>query len=392
MLRRLERMRLEQALADHDPFKASPRTSSPGQHSRRVVRAPARPGARRPGRPSGSGKSTWAGPATAARRSSPPTPCAASSAAGRTTSTPPTTRSPCSRRIVAARLGRGLTTVVDTLGIDARAAAGAGSPRPGRPGCPRWRSCSTPPTPSAGAATPTRDRPVPGAGAGRASSSGTARYAPSSPIEGWDVVHVVDAGRAPVAAERRSAADPPDRRAPHVAGAARSCSRCRGSRGARTRPPGCRRSRGRPTRPGSPGSPLMDHLIQIPQVGRAWEPIPEPWVTLGAGRRARHRARLGTLVTPVTFRPAGHHRQGGRHPRRAHRRPGVRRRRRGLVGARARGVRAGLPARPRAARRARGRDRDHAGAVGARHQGVRRRRGQPARDDLATRGRPARSR
>ena len=25
----------------------------------------------------------------------------------------------------------------------------------------------------------------------------------------------------------------------------------------------------------------MDHLIQIPQVDRAWEPIPEPWVTLG---------------------------------------------------------------------------------------------------------------
>ena len=25
----------------------------------------------------------------------------------------------------------------------------------------------------------------------------------------------------------------------------------------------------------------MDHLIQIPQVARAWEPIPEPWVTLG---------------------------------------------------------------------------------------------------------------
>src|SRR5215475_6473274 len=26
---------------------------------------------------------------------------------------------------------------------------------------------------------------------------------------------------------------------------------------------------------------LMDHLIQIPQVNRAWKPIPEPWVTLG---------------------------------------------------------------------------------------------------------------
>ncbi len=53
------------------------------------------------------------------------------------------------------------------------------------------------------------------------------------------------------------------------------------------------------------GIALMDHLIQIPQVGRAWEPIPEPFVTLGllAGRTSR--LRLGTLVSPVTFRPAG---------------------------------------------------------------------------------------
>ena len=32
---------------------------------------------------------------------------------------------------------------------------------------------------------------------------------------------------------------------------------------------------------GFDGIALMDHLIQIPQVDRAWEPIPEPWVTLG---------------------------------------------------------------------------------------------------------------
>jgi alkanesulfonate monooxygenase SsuD/methylene tetrahydromethanopterin reductase-like flavin-dependent oxidoreductase (luciferase family)/predicted kinase len=53
------------------------------------------------------------------------------------------------------------------------------------------------------------------------------------------------------------------------------------------------------------GVALMDHLIQIPQVGRAWDPIPEPLVTLGllAGRTSR--LRLGTLVSPVTLRPAG---------------------------------------------------------------------------------------
>lgn len=60
---------------------------------------------------------------------------------------------------------------------------------------------------------------------------------------------------------------------------------------------------------GLAGIALMDHLIQIPQVGRAWEPIPEPFVTLGllaalTASRAPDLA-LGTLVTPATFRAPG---------------------------------------------------------------------------------------
>jgi alkanesulfonate monooxygenase SsuD/methylene tetrahydromethanopterin reductase-like flavin-dependent oxidoreductase (luciferase family) len=49
----------------------------------------------------------------------------------------------------------------------------------------------------------------------------------------------------------------------------------------------------------------MDHLIQIPQVDRAWAPIPEPWVTLGAVAGLGVGLELGTLVTPVTFRAPG---------------------------------------------------------------------------------------
>ncbi|WP_404386847.1 LLM class flavin-dependent oxidoreductase [Knoellia locipacati] len=56
---------------------------------------------------------------------------------------------------------------------------------------------------------------------------------------------------------------------------------------------------------GFAGIALMDHLIQIPQVGRAWEPIPEPWVTLGALAALPTDLRLGTLCTPATYRPAG---------------------------------------------------------------------------------------
>jgi alkanesulfonate monooxygenase SsuD/methylene tetrahydromethanopterin reductase-like flavin-dependent oxidoreductase (luciferase family)/predicted kinase len=56
---------------------------------------------------------------------------------------------------------------------------------------------------------------------------------------------------------------------------------------------------------GFDGLALMDHLIQIPQVDRAWEPIPEPWVTLGMIAGLDTNLELGTLVSPVTFRESG---------------------------------------------------------------------------------------
>lgn len=56
---------------------------------------------------------------------------------------------------------------------------------------------------------------------------------------------------------------------------------------------------------GFAGIALMDHLIQIPQVGRAWDPIPEPWVTLGALAALGTDLELGTLCTPASFRAPG---------------------------------------------------------------------------------------
>src|SRR5262249_38430500 len=53
------------------------------------------------------------------------------------------------------------------------------------------------------------------------------------------------------------------------------------------------------------GLALMDHLIQIPQVGRAWEPIPEPWLTLGLLAGLPTSLRLGTLVSPASLHSAG---------------------------------------------------------------------------------------
>ncbi len=53
------------------------------------------------------------------------------------------------------------------------------------------------------------------------------------------------------------------------------------------------------------GLAVMDHLIQIPQVGRAWEPIPEPWVTLGLLAGLPTRLELGTLVSPLSLHTPG---------------------------------------------------------------------------------------
>ena len=124
------------------------------------------------------------------------------------------------------------------------------------------------------------------------------------------------------------------------------CSSCPGSRGARTRArwlrgDGAGRRRGRLRRARADGPPDPDPAGR-PRLGADPRAVGDP----RAGRRPRHPAcGSARSCTPVTFRPAGHHRQGRGHARRAHRRPRVRRRRRRLVGARARGVRPAVPAR-----------------------------------------------
>ncbi len=84
---------------------------------------------------------------------------------------------------------------------------------------------------------------------------------------------------------------------------------------------------------GLSGLSLMDHLIQIPQVGRPFDPIPDPFVALGHVAAATSRLTLGTLVSPVTWRPAASLAKAVSNARRAERREGVPRCRRGLVGA-----------------------------------------------------------
>ncbi|WP_233712061.1 LLM class flavin-dependent oxidoreductase [Kribbella turkmenica] len=51
---------------------------------------------------------------------------------------------------------------------------------------------------------------------------------------------------------------------------------------------------------------VMDHFRQIPQVGRAWDDFLESWTTLGYLAACTSRARLGTLVSGITYRNVAH--------------------------------------------------------------------------------------
>lgn len=84
---------------------------------------------------------------------------------------------------------------------------------------------------------------------------------------------------------------------------------------------------------------VMDHLLQIPQVGRAsWDLLPEAYVTLGHLSGITDRIRLGTLVSPMTFRARTAAGKDARRPRGRVRWSCVLRHRCGLERAGARGV------------------------------------------------------
>jgi F420-dependent oxidoreductase-like protein len=51
---------------------------------------------------------------------------------------------------------------------------------------------------------------------------------------------------------------------------------------------------------------VMDHFLQIPQVGREWEDMLESYTTLGYLAGVTERIRLGTLVTGITYRNIAH--------------------------------------------------------------------------------------
>jgi alkanesulfonate monooxygenase SsuD/methylene tetrahydromethanopterin reductase-like flavin-dependent oxidoreductase (luciferase family)/predicted kinase len=199
-------------------------------------------------------------------------------------------------QIVEGRARRGLTVVVDTLGLDpARRAAWAGLARGS--GLPLVAIVFDTPVAVCRARNAARDRPVPAAvlaGQLRRMREVSAELA----VEGWDVRVLSTNEPLPVAVPATPAAEDAD-------GGPRVILQV-GRFPWDEDPLGwLRRVSLAAADAGFAGVALMDHLIQIPQVGRAWDPIPEPWVTLGALAALGTDLELGTLCTPATFRAPG---------------------------------------------------------------------------------------
>src|SRR6516164_3459745 len=51
---------------------------------------------------------------------------------------------------------------------------------------------------------------------------------------------------------------------------------------------------------------VMDHMIQIPNIGAPEEPVLEGWAVLAALAAVTSRIRLATLVTAVNYRNPAH--------------------------------------------------------------------------------------
>jgi len=209
-------------------------------------------------------------------------------------------------QVVAARLGRGLTTVVDTLGFDpARRARWLGLARTA--GLPAVAVVLATDDAECRLRNAARDRPVPApvlAGQLKRHRAVQGELAE----EEWDLVELVspESGRvshnAPEAGLGHTTRTSDDRRSSQGLRVVLQVSRFPWGDDPAAWLTGIATAA---DESGFAGIAVMDHLIQIPQVDRAWAPIPEPWVTLGLLAGLRTGLSLGTLVTPVTFRAPG---------------------------------------------------------------------------------------
>ncbi len=197
-------------------------------------------------------------------------------------------------QIVAARVGRRLATVVDTLGFD-----------PGRrqthresaqnAGLPAVAVIFEIPENVCRIRNRTRPRPVPATvltGQFRRLRQAIAELE----AEGWDLIVVIRGGdRAHADTAKVATEEPPPRTGLDLY--------LQLSRFPRRKPlgPWLSRMAAGAEAAGFRGLAVMDHLVQIPQVGREWDNIVEAYTALAFMAASTSRLELGTLVTGVTL-------------------------------------------------------------------------------------------
>jgi alkanesulfonate monooxygenase SsuD/methylene tetrahydromethanopterin reductase-like flavin-dependent oxidoreductase (luciferase family) len=204
--------------------------------------------------------------------------------------------------IVEARLRRGLTTVVDSLGLDAERRRGwlALAARHGVPAVAVVLATSDA---ECRRRNRRRARPLPGdVLTAQLRRFRTARAAIGD--EGFAEVLLVESTAAAPDAARPSR---------DVAGVDRPglrfglhLSRFDWTGGARELGPRLRRTAEEAGRAGFESLWVMDHMRQIPQVGRPWEDLPESFTTLGFLAACSTGLRVGALVAGITFRNVAH--------------------------------------------------------------------------------------
>ncbi len=201
-------------------------------------------------------------------------------------------------RIVEARLGRGLTTVVDTLGFD-------------RDERRRWvgwaHNASLPavavrfdiPLSEAHARNEQRDRPIPKTVLARQHRRMKV-LGEELPDDGFDQIHVSQQAAAVVAKLAVTTPDPDESGSPSAHTFGLMISRFDWGIAPGELPSRLSSIAIRAEAAGFRDLWLMDHLRQIPQVGRPWEDIPEVWTSLAYLAGVTTTIRLGALVSPIT--------------------------------------------------------------------------------------------
>ena len=205
--------------------------------------------------------------------------------------------------IVAKRLARGLTTVVDSTGLDPKRRAGWRA-LAAEHAVPAFAVAFDTPAADVRARNRAREAPVPA-------------NVVAAQLREFAALALADEGFAPSTRRRRCRSchrrSSPRSTAPRASARIPRCStsacRSRGSASPAIR----RRRRGRsprslapPRRAGFTSLWVMDHFLQIPQVGREWEDMLESYTTLGYLAGVTERIRLGTLVTGITYRNLAH--------------------------------------------------------------------------------------